>query len=49
MVLVFLSTVTTPGKVNAKDWTAGCIALQNKDMDTLFKYIASGTTIEIKK
>ncbi|MES2446498.1 MAG: L,D-transpeptidase family protein [Bacteroidota bacterium] len=40
---------TTPGKVKAKDWTAGCIALQNKDMDTLFKYIASGTTIEIKK
>lgn len=40
---------TTPGKVKAKDWTAGCIALQNRDMDTLFKYIASGTTIEIKK
>lgn len=40
---------TTPAKVKAKDWTAGCIALQNRDMDTLFKYIASGTLIEIKK
>ncbi|WP_169306799.1 L,D-transpeptidase family protein [Pedobacter polaris] len=40
---------TTPAKVNAKDWTAGCIALQNKDIDTLFKYIASGTVIEIRK
>lgn len=40
---------TTPGKTKAKDWTAGCIALQNKDMDTLFAYIAEGTLIEIRK
>lgn len=40
---------TSPGKTNAKDWTAGCIALQNKDIDTLFNYIADGTLIEIRK
>ncbi|KQB99996.1 murein L,D-transpeptidase family protein [Pedobacter sp. Hv1] len=40
---------TKPGKTKAKDWTAGCIALQNKDMDTLFAYIADGTLIEIRK
>jgi lipoprotein-anchoring transpeptidase ErfK/SrfK len=34
---------------NAKDWTNGCIALQNKDMDTLFKYVLAGTVINIKK
>ncbi|QKJ31430.1 L,D-transpeptidase family protein [Mucilaginibacter mali] len=40
---------TKPDKVNAKDWTAGCIALQNKDMDTLFDRVAQGTVIEIRK
>ncbi|TCC94333.1 hypothetical protein EZ428_06060 [Pedobacter frigiditerrae] len=40
---------TTPKRKNAKDWTAGCIALQNKDIDTLFKYVGDGTIIEIKK
>ena len=40
---------TKPGKLSGKDWTAGCIALANKDMDTLFKYVASGTVIEIRK
>ena len=40
---------TTPGKTKAKDWTAGCIALQNKDIDSLFKYVADGTVIEIRK
>lgn len=39
---------TRPDKVKAKDWTAGCIALQNKDMDTLFKYVGEGTTIDIR-
>lgn len=40
---------TKPDKVNAKDWTAGCIAMQNKDIDTLFNYLAQGTVIEIRK
>lgn len=40
---------TKPDKVNAKDWTAGCIALRNKDMDKLFDYVAEGTVIEIRK
>ncbi len=40
---------TTPGKTKAKDWTAGCIALQNADIDTLFAHVAEGTLIEIRK
>lgn len=40
---------TSPLKRNAKDWTAGCIALANKDIDTLFKYVGDGTLIEIRK
>lgn len=40
---------TKPNKRNAKDWTAGCIALQNNDMDTLFKYVGAGTLIDIRK
>lgn len=40
---------TKPNKTNAKNWTAGCIALQNKDMDTLFKYVGEGTLIDIRK
>ncbi|WP_316772582.1 L,D-transpeptidase family protein [Pedobacter frigiditerrae] len=33
-----------------KDWTNCCIAIQNKDMDTLLKHVGDGTTIiEIKK
>lgn len=40
---------TKPTKKNAKDWTAGCIALQNKDMDTLFNFVGEGTPIEVRK
>jgi hypothetical protein len=40
---------TTPARTNAKDWTNGCIALSNSDMDTLFKYVMSGTVIDILK
>lgn len=40
---------TTKSAINAKDWTAGCIALQNKDMDILFAIVESGTPIEIRK
>jgi hypothetical protein len=40
---------TPKTRIKAKDWTAGCIALQNKDMDTLFKYVPEGVIIEIKK
>lgn len=39
---------TKPDKTKAKDWTAGCIAMQNKDMDTLFDLVAEGTLIEIR-
>ncbi|TDO23873.1 L,D-transpeptidase family protein [Pedobacter duraquae] len=40
---------TYPERKNAKDWTNGCIALQNEDMDTLFDYVIDGTKIEIRK
>lgn len=40
---------TPSNRINAKDWTNGCIALQNKDMDTLFKYVLAGTIIDIRK
>lgn len=40
---------TTPAKRKAKDWTAGCIALQNNDMDALFAHVEEGTPIEIRK
>jgi hypothetical protein len=40
---------TPKAKIEAKDWTAGCIALQNNDIDTLFKYVPEGAIIEIKK
>ena len=40
---------TKPNKITAKNWTAGCIALQNNDMDTLFKYIGEGTLIDVRK
>lgn len=40
---------TQPERVNAKDWTNGCIALSNNDIDTLFKYVISGTVIDIRK
>ena len=40
---------TKPNKKNAKNWTAGCIALQNNDMDTLFKYVGEGTIIDVRK
>lgn len=36
-------------KVDAKDWTAGCIALQNNEMDILFEHVGNGTIIEIRK
>lgn len=29
------------------DWTAGCIALRNRDMDSLFKYVRIGTPVTI--
>ena len=32
----------------SKDWTKGCIALTNKDMDTFWNSVARGTPIEIK-
>ncbi len=40
---------TYPERRNAKDWTNGCIALTNKEMDTLFNHVLDGTKIEIKK
>jgi L,D-peptidoglycan transpeptidase YkuD (ErfK/YbiS/YcfS/YnhG family) len=40
---------TRPDRVDAKDWTNGCIALSNKDMDKLFKYVIPGTVIDIRK
>ena len=40
---------TYDAKIKAKDWTAGCIALQNHEMDILFEHVANGTLIEIRK
>ncbi|WP_129715409.1 murein L,D-transpeptidase family protein [Pedobacter sp. SYP-B3415] len=40
---------TTPAKRNAKDWTAGCIAMQNADLDQLFVMVGEGTPIDIRK
>ncbi len=40
---------TPPARTDAKDWTNGCIALANNNMDTLFKYVMSGTLIDIRK
>ncbi|WP_208645698.1 L,D-transpeptidase family protein [Mucilaginibacter endophyticus] len=34
---------------SSTDWTNGCIALINTDMDTLFKYVMPGTLIDIRK
>jgi len=31
-----------------RDWTLGCVALDNKDMDLLFPLIPPGTPVEIK-
>lgn len=31
------------------DWTAGCIAVTNLEMDELFEVVSSGATIEIRK
>lgn len=31
------------------DWTAGCIAVTNPEMDELFEVVAGGATIEIRK
>ncbi|RRJ92561.1 L,D-transpeptidase family protein [Flavobacterium macacae] len=32
-----------------KDWTAGCIAVTNEEMDELYESVKIGATIEIKK
>ena len=40
---------TNKANITTKDWTAGCIALQNKDIDQLFDRVAPGTLIEIRK
>ena len=40
---------TPAQRINSKDWTNGCIALSNNDMDTLFKYVIPGTLIAIRK
>lgn len=38
---------TDPEKYEGQDWTDGCIALKNKDMDILWKAVDDGTPIEI--
>ncbi len=40
---------TNAQRTGRKDWTNGCIALTNAQIDTLFKYVPIGTLIEIKK
>ncbi|WP_419661386.1 YkuD domain protein [Desulfosarcina variabilis str. Montpellier] len=38
---------TNPDKYKDQDWTNGCIALENKDMDILWVAVDDGTPIEI--
>lgn len=38
---------TNPGKYKGQDWTNGCIALDNKDMDIFWAAVDNGTSIEI--
>ncbi|WP_421943759.1 L,D-transpeptidase family protein [Pedobacter sp.] len=40
---------TSLNRKNAKDWTNGCIALTNPEMDSLFNHVLDGTKIEIRK
>ncbi len=41
--------VSSIGKLQAlKDWTAGCIALSNEEIDELYDHTPVGTPIEIK-
>ena len=40
---------TGPTRANLKDWTNGCIAISNSDIDTLSKYTTNGIAIEILK
>jgi lipoprotein-anchoring transpeptidase ErfK/SrfK len=40
---------TRSGLKKTKDWTAGCIAVSNSDMDSLIKYVTGGTKITILK
>ena len=32
-----------------KDWTQGCIALRNEDMDEIYEFIQPGTKVIIRK
>lgn len=38
---------TNPEKYEGQDWTDGCIAVKNKDMDILWQAVDDGTPIEI--
>ncbi|BBO75897.1 hypothetical protein DSCW_33140 [Desulfosarcina widdelii] len=38
---------TNPEKYEGQDWTDGCIALKNKDMDIVWQAVDDGTPIEI--
>ena len=38
---------TNPGKYDGQDWTNGCIAIKNEDMDILWSVVDDGTPIEI--
>lgn len=40
---------TSAQRAGRKDWTNGCIAITNAQIDTLFKYVPIGTLIEIRK
>ena len=35
------------GGGNSKDWTEGCVALENEEIEELFKVISVGTEVEI--
>lgn len=40
---------TGPTRAKLKDWTNGCIAISNADIDTLSKYTSNGVAVEIIK
>jgi murein L,D-transpeptidase YafK len=40
---------TSPARNKLKDWTNGCIAISNANIDTLSMYVRNDTPIEIRK
>jgi lipoprotein-anchoring transpeptidase ErfK/SrfK len=51
--LIYVHGIAKPYQAFGKlhrfyDWTAGCIAVTNNEIDELYKAVKIGTTVEIK-